>query len=182
MDLKGTKAMPRPNIVEPFKNSALALCIGRLLGEYVNIAPPKSRYEAQARRWLLQRGERLLAAGWRTRFAELDILTLRPDDALWIYEVKSATEPDFSLHGRQRLRLMRARAWLADQLASQARNARRECEKECEVGLSLLAPAEQMRGSIPQGLYGLPEIQSSARWVSGDASNNIEFIEIPVLD
>ncbi|GEM_PF-4165224 len=114
--------------------------------------------------WLQRRGERVLASNWRTRFAELDLLTQRGERSLWIYEVKSTDEPELSLRTRQTFRLMRAQAWLEDELmyALGSRHASDLQHRHVEVGVSLLVP-------------DLNEPTNHVR-------NNIEFIEIPVLD
>lgn len=130
--------------------------------------PPKSRYEVQARRWLQRRGERVLAGNWRTRFAELDLLTQRGDRTLWIYEVKSTAEPEMSLRSRQTVRLMRAQVWLEDELMDalgtrQKQGLQHREFQQVEVGISLLVP------DLSEG-------------VAVDVRNNIEFMEIPVLD
>jgi hypothetical protein len=122
----------------------------------------------QAKKWLQRRGERVLASNWRTRFAELDLLTHRGERSLWIYEVKATAEPEMSLRSRQTMRLLRAQAWLEDELmyalgSRLGRDLQHRGVQQLEVGVSLLVP-------------------DLCQSVAVHVRNNIEFMEIPVLD
>jgi Holliday junction resolvase-like predicted endonuclease len=56
---------------------------------------------------------------FKTPFAEIDILALRPDGGVLVCEVKSSLWPDdraLGLGERQRRRLARAASWVAEEL------------------------------------------------------------------
>ncbi len=94
---------------------------------------------------------------------------------LWIYEVKASSEPELSLRTGQRLRLLRARSWLVNRLEATGNFL----NEDREVGLSLLIPEQT---STRSRSYGLRAPAESSPRDPDDSSNNIEFIEIPVLD
>ncbi|MBK7892692.1 MAG: YraN family protein [Bdellovibrionales bacterium] len=80
--------------------------------------------EARVERAFELRGYRTLERRWRTPFAELDLVFAAPDGELLIVEVKSSDWPEGMLAGlsrRQRVRLLRAREWLAEREGREVR-------------------------------------------------------------
>lgn len=135
MDSKVTKVTRRSHIAKPSQSMVLRESIAKLLAECASSCPqsdqpcdsslkrPLTRgelTEKNAAKWLVARGDRIVARRFETPFAEVDILALKPCGSLLVCEVKSSFWPDqqaLGLGWKQRARLSRATAWIASESA-----------------------------------------------------------------
>lgn len=109
----------------PLQDGELAVCsMAQLAMLLRNDALPNRRFgelgEDYAAAWLHARGHHILSRNWRSRYGELDVVTMAPEDLIVFVEVKtrrsmSAGSPQESVTAAKQRHLRRAGVeWLMD--------------------------------------------------------------------